>query len=83
MEKANGKCMACGTPFSTGRFRRNCDHCHSTKKVRGFVCTRCNSVLGLINDDETILAMLQKYITESRTIELHNGGTAKIHIVIK
>lgn len=38
------------------------DHCHETGKVRGFLCRRCNSVLGLVNDDQAILGKLAKYL---------------------
>ena len=61
-------CAACGVEFSrTGKTRRNCDHCHKSLKVRGFICTRCNSVLGLCEDNETIIASIARYLKAGRT----------------
>ena len=39
-------CAVCGSKAKT----LHLDHDHETKEVRGLVCTRCNIVLGLIED---------------------------------
>lgn len=58
----NGICCAiCGVAFD-GKNKRNLDHCHATGKVRDFLCRRCNSVLGLVNDDGTLLKKIMQYI---------------------
>lgn len=38
------------------------DHCHNTGKVRGLLCNRCNTTLGLVNDDKTILKRMITYL---------------------
>lgn len=38
------------------------DHCHATGKVRGILCNRCNTVLGLCNDDQKLFANLKWYL---------------------
>lgn len=38
------------------------DHCHKTKKVRGLLCNRCNTLLGSVNEDISILRETIKYI---------------------
>ena len=34
-------------------------------KVRNFLCRRCNSVLGLVNDDGLLLRKFMRYIKEN------------------
>src|ERR1017187_3874213 len=44
-----GLCAVCHEPF--GDETPHVDHCHKTKKVRGLVHRKCNTVLGLFNDN--------------------------------
>ena len=38
------------------------DHNHKTNKFRGWLCHKCNMVIGIVNDDTKILQLLVKYI---------------------
>ncbi len=38
------------------------DHDHATGKVRGLLCQRCNQALGLLNDEQTTIESLLRYI---------------------
>jgi hypothetical protein len=38
------------------------DHCHATNKVRELLCARCNSILGLAQDDPKRLARAIAYL---------------------
>lgn len=49
------KCAICKSNKPGGRGRFHVDHCHKTGKVRKLLCTRCNTMLGMVNDDITIL----------------------------
>lgn len=52
-------CMICGST------ERLCiDHCHKTSKVRGILCSRCNSGLGMFRDNIEYLAEAIKYLTK-------------------
>jgi len=44
----------------------NVDHCHITGKVRGLLCTHCNSTLGNAFDDVSILESCIQYLKEHR-----------------
>jgi hypothetical protein len=56
----NGMCAACSrTPADEHHKVLHVDHCHETNKVRGLLCTRCNTALGLLREDP---AGLQRYI---------------------
>lgn len=39
------------------------DHCHTTGRVRGLVCKRCNVVIGKIYDDPLIAQRLVEYLS--------------------
>jgi len=43
------------TPFAL-------DHCHTTMKVRGYICNRCNTALGLACDDKEVLQKMINYL---------------------
>lgn len=54
------KCLICGDSFeSTKAF---VDHDHKTGKVRGLLCTRCNTLLGMSRDNPDILVNAIKYL---------------------
>jgi hypothetical protein len=38
------------------------DHCHKSKKFRGWICFRCNLALGYVSDSIERLASLTKYL---------------------
>jgi hypothetical protein len=42
------------------------DHCHTTGRVRGMLCFRCNNLLGLALDDCAILDAAMDYLGEAR-----------------
>lgn len=47
----------------------NVDHCHKTGKVRGLLCSRCNSGLGIFQDNPNTLASALRYLDESNAID--------------
>jgi hypothetical protein len=64
-EVAGNKCGICGTPHTDKPYGRlNVDHCHETGKVRGVLCSPCNTGLGNLGDDiksvKLALAYLEK-----------------------
>lgn len=38
------------------------DHCHAKGHFRGWICKRCNTVLGKVNDDTKLLQSLIDYL---------------------
>jgi Recombination endonuclease VII len=38
------------------------DHCHQTGAIRGILCSRCNSALGLLDDDPALLEQALEYL---------------------
>lgn len=67
LDKQNGKCAICGEVPKYKRHnktttRLNIDHCHKTNKVRGLICFRCNSGLGMFKDNKMLLLSAIKYL---------------------
>ena len=63
--KQNYKCAICGTLDSkchSGRF--HIDHCHKTKKIRGLLCTTCNTALGKFHDSTQLLQNAIHYLQQ-------------------
>lgn len=62
----HGLCAVCGKPESAvlnGRLKRLAvDHCHEGGQVRGLLCSRCNTAIGLMNDDVDVLEKAQCYL---------------------
>ena len=56
-EVQKGLCIICET-----KTRLLVDHCHQTGKVRGLLCTHCNSGLGFFRDNKTALKNAIKYL---------------------
>lgn len=53
-----GKCAICNDKHN----KLNIDHCHTTGKVRGLLCTNCNQALGKVKDNIDILKSAIEYL---------------------
>jgi len=63
----NGLCAICGQPETRknrygGICKLHIDHDHKTKKIRGLLCGKCNSALGLFKDNKKLLKKAIKYL---------------------
>ena len=58
-------CEICNQLDSTGK-QLAIDHCHKTGKLRGRLCSRCNTGLGMFLDSEALLQRAIKYLRDSR-----------------
>ena len=45
------------------------DHCHSTGEVRGTLCTRCNTGLGLFRENPEFLYKAMEYLSQPQRIK--------------
>ena len=45
------------------------NHCHSTNKIRGLLCHKCNVALGHMNDDPKQLLKAVEYITKYQSCQ--------------
>lgn len=63
MEQAQGGvCRICkGPPIGKAK-RLSVDHDHQTKRVRGLLCSKCNSLIGLAGDNPAVLTEAVAYL---------------------
>ena len=66
----NGVCAICGQPdkrvHKATKLPMNLavDHCHNSKKIRGLLCSNCNTGLGNFKDDPNILRAAVAYLEQ-------------------
>jgi hypothetical protein len=58
----NGCCGICKKHSSEFPKALCVDHCHTTGKVRGLLCDKCNRLIGLANDSDEILCYAINYV---------------------
>ena len=59
LNEQSGRCAICEEPLSGGWV---IDHCHMTMKVRGLVHPKCNTFIGLGNEDPKKFEMAVAYL---------------------
>lgn len=65
LARQKGCCALCNRLPEQERYKRlNVDHCHTTKVVRGLLCTPCNHALGMLGDNAVGLARALKYVSK-------------------
>jgi hypothetical protein len=64
LAEQGGGCAICGRTDSGDKrgHRLHVDHCHSTGRFRGLLCTRCNKGLGHFGDDPERLERAAMYL---------------------
>jgi hypothetical protein len=58
------KCCICGGSNYKG-IALAVDHNHITGRVRGLLCNRCNTVIGLIEESPDLLQEMSQYMKEN------------------
>ncbi len=57
-----GRCAICSGDRCGRGDRLHIDHCHTTNKIRGLLCARCNTAVGLLGDDPERAEKLAAYL---------------------
>lgn len=66
-EMQGGKCAICESEKPLGHARAtrfHFDHCHTTKEIRGLLCTRCNQAIGQLQDSPELLRKAAAYLED-------------------
>ena len=62
----NGACAICKNPETATRLGKvkalSVDHCHKSGAIRGLLCSDCNTGIGKLKDDPTILRSAIQYL---------------------
>lgn len=61
LNKQNFQCVICSINIQNGY---HVDHCHSSGKVRGLLCQKCNQAIGLLKESESLFFKAAEYIKE-------------------
>lgn len=56
------RCAICRISLDPKSKQTHADHCHRTKKPRGVLCSKCNTALGLLNDDIDVITRAAAYL---------------------
>lgn len=66
LKEQNYSCRICKTTEPTETKTKFCvDHCHTTGKVRGLLCNKCNAGIGMFNDNPDLLVSAISYLKEN------------------
>lgn len=63
VQEQEGRCAICRDPFNDDD---TVDHCHTTGKVRGLLCSHCNKGLGFFKDSVLSLFRAVQYLTRGK-----------------
>ena len=64
LEKQKNLCAICGNGEKTRAL--SIDHCHKTKKVRGLLCKKCNTAIGMLNDNPELVLSAYNYLQNGK-----------------
>ena len=62
IEKQNNSCAICGIKEPGGKGNWHVDHDHTTGIIRGLLCHKCNTGLGLFRESKLILSEAINYL---------------------
>jgi len=68
-KEQKGVCAVCGRVETHkthhGKVGLSVDHNHKTGKIRGLLCTKCNTALGIMEENKELMLKLINYLMES------------------
>lgn len=74
IRRQGNRCAVCRTDKPGGRGERwHIDHDHVTGQVRGLLCGKCNSAIGLLGDDPEVIKAAARYVAKHRQMVLFQG----------
>lgn len=62
LKEQRHSCAICKTHFKDKTRSLHVDHCHTTDKVRGLLCYKCNTAIGLLKENMDNVRNALKYL---------------------
>lgn len=62
LDEQDGKCAICLKLESDSKQRFVVDHCHKTGRIRGILCSKCNSAIGLLEENRQSILRAAAYL---------------------
>jgi hypothetical protein len=69
LAEQNNQCAICNTTEPGGRHNTDyfvVDHCHTTGKNRKLLCHNCNTAMGLLGDNVSVIESMIKYLEQHK-----------------
>lgn len=63
----DNKCRTCGANHADFKKGLHVDHCHKSKVVRGLLCSKCNTAIGLLKENIEVLENIINYLKQGYT----------------
>jgi hypothetical protein len=63
-KEQDGRCAICNKHESEFTVKLGVDHCHTTNKVRGLLCTNCNHAIGQLKDSPELCFRAAEYLVK-------------------
>lgn len=77
-----GRCASCSTAFASPA-DADLDHCHSSGRIRAFLCRACNFTVGMCREDVDRLINVAEYLIAQRShirrLVRHGTGAMSIY----
>ena len=76
IKQCNNRCSICGILFTMEKQSNSphIDHDHKTKRVRGILCSKCNTAIGFFNDDISVLDSAISYLKNTASTDWRSPG---------
>lgn len=70
LARQKNRCAVCKSKAPYGSGDWHIDHDHVTGQVRGLLCSKCNTGIGMLNDDPKVITAALRYVTRHRQMQM-------------